>query len=651
MNNLLLGFNYNNWKRTCNLFLNPKIKRSLSMYLQDYPLTKLSSENIETIKSEDFFNEYIETGKVFFNSTVIWRTSNFITKNSGGFRDAQLLSPFLFLLLQAIGVEIQSRYVPLRRKNPKLIAYYSGDFSRNIVTYKSQYRGFCEVNTQLSKEFPYFIKTDISDYFSNINLDRLLAMINSRIDKENSSKFTPLQLKMIKETLYYCGNGKFPLVENSTCSSFLATIIYLDEIDDKMGSFIDDMTDIEDYRLVRYVDDLYIWIKPKDYQNQDKEDYNSEYNNIRFKYSSLLHSYGLTLNTNKTLFCKSEGISEQLKLNIYDEIIPEKENPISLNKEEAVDKIKNFMNDLINFNKKHNLTKEDLENIIDNNFRPKDAIDFTGEEVLRNIIFDKPEYLNDGNIISSINKLIIGRGISFIYLSPKLFTNMVLNTSRDQNRNKAVKTLLNEIFLQLRSGALNAYDINISLFYLLRTDFKHNDLKKKVIKEYDPKLFEYIAMYCVKDFFCSFCEENRKKSIYLQVINSDWKTYYLYANYLFEQERNNKIEAFAYYKTYFDRFTALISAYTTKTKLKVKDFYSTKNLDKVYKDLDLTKVYKDLERTNSYKIIKNANKLRNDNPFVHSSAQLIGRPSWEDDIDDCIKELQDLIKLRIESYD
>lgn len=641
MNNLLLGFNYNNWKRTCNLFLNPKIKRSLSMYLQDYPLAKLSSENTETIKSEDFFNEYIETGKVFFNSTVIWRTTNFITKNSGGFRDAQLLSPFLFLLLQAIGVEIQSRYIPLRSKNPKLIAYYSGDFSRNIVTYKSQYRGFCEVNTQLSKEFPYFIKTDISDYFSNINLDRLLAMINSRIDKENSSKFTPLQLKMIKEMLYYCGNGKFPLVENSTCSSFLATIIYLDEIDDKMGSFIDDMTDIEDYRLVRYVDDLYIWIKPKDYQNQDKEDYNSEYNNIRFKYSSLLHSYGLTLNTNKTLFCKSEGISEQLKLNIYDEIIPEKENPISLNKEEAVDKIKNFMNDLINFNKKHNLTKEDLDKIIDNNFRPKDAIDYTGEEVLRNIIFDKSEYLNDGNIISSINKLIIERGISFIYLSPKLFTNMVLNTSRDQNRNKAVKTLLNEIFLQLRSGALNAYDINISLFYLLRTDFKHNDLKNKVIKEYDPKLFEYIAMYCVKDFFCSFCEENRKKSIYLQVISSDWKTYYLYANYLFEQERNNKIEAFAYYKTYFDRFTALISAYTTKTKLKVKDFYSIE---------DLNKVYKDLEGINSYKIIKKANELRNENPLVHSSAKLIGRPSLEG-IDVCIKQLQDLIKLRIESYD
>lgn len=640
MNNLLLGFNYDNWKRTCELFLNPKIKRSLSMYLQDYPLTRLSYDHIELIKSEGFFKKYIATGKIFFNSTVIWRTSNFITKNSGGFRDAQLLSPFLFLLLQAIGVEIQSRYVPLRSKNRKLIAYYSGDFSQNIATYKPQYRGFCEVNTQLSKEFPYFIKTDISDYFSNINLDRLLAMINSRIEKENSLKFTPLQLKMMKEILYYCGSGKFPLVENSPCSSFLATIIYLDSIDEKMGSFIDEMTNIEDYRLVRYVDDLYIWIRPKDYQNQDKEDYNLEYNNIRFKYSSLLHSYGLTLNTNKTLFCKSEGISEQLKLNIYDEILPDEEDPIFLSKEDAIKKIKKFMNDLIKLDKNYYLTKEDLGKIIDTDFRPKEAIDFTGDEVLKNIIFDKSEYLSDGKVISSINKLIIKRGISFIYLSPKLFTNMILNTSRGQTRNIAVKALLNGIFVQLKFKALNAYDINISLFYLLRTNFSHRDLKNKVIKSYDPKLFDYIEMYCTKDFLCSFFEEVRNQFMYLKVINLDWKTYYLYVNYLFEKERNNKIDEFAYYKTYFDRITALLYAYTTKTKLKVKNFYSIDELNKVYKDLT---------DINSYKIIKKANNLRNENPLVHSSAKLIGRPSWED-IDDCIKQLQDLIKLRIESY-
>lgn len=641
MNNQLLGINYKNWKKTCDMFFNPKIKMSLSMYMQDYPLTKLNHESIEIIKSKNFFDNYIANGKILFNPTVIKRTSNFITKNSGGFRDSQLLSPFLFLLLQAIGVEIQSRYIALRSENPKLIAYYSGNFSRNIVTYKSQYKGFCEVNTQLSKEFPYFIKTDISDYFSNINLDRLLSMINSRIDETNKSKFTPLQIKMIKEILYYCGNGKFPLVENSICSSFLATIIYLDLIDVQLGSFLSNMNNIEEYRLVRYVDDLYIWIKPQYNDNKDKEKYNKEYNNIRFKYSSLLRSYGLTLNTSKTCFNASDSISEQLKMNIYDDLIPDEEDTISLSEEETVEKIENFINDLIVLDEGHSLTKEDLEEVIKKDFRPKKAIDYTGEEVLKNIIFDKPEYLKNNNIISSIHKIIDRQGISFIYLSPKLLTNMILNTQRGQDRNCAVRALLNEIFLHSKSEVLNAYDINISLYYLLRTNFKHDDLKKKVIKKYDQTLFKYIKLYCMSNFLYSFYLEDKKQSVYLKVINSDWKTYYLYVNYLFEQARNNKIEAFAYYKTYFDRITALFFAYTTKNKIREKDFYSVEKL---------AKVYEDLPEINSYKIIKKANKLRNENPLVHSSSKLIGRPSFEEDIDACIEQLQKLINLRIELY-
>ena len=90
MNNYLLGISYDNWKKTCDIFLNPKIKSSLSMYLQDYPLTRISEKNIEYIKSKDFFEEFISTGKIFLNPTVMKRSSNYITKNSGGFRDCLL---------------------------------------------------------------------------------------------------------------------------------------------------------------------------------------------------------------------------------------------------------------------------------------------------------------------------------------------------------------------------------------------------------------------------------------------------------------------------------------------------------------------------------------------------------------------------------
>ena len=638
MNNYLLGISYDNWKKTCDIFLNPKIKSSLSMYLQDYPLTRISEKNIEYIKSKDFFEEFISTGKIFLNPTVMKRSSNYITKNSGGFRDSRLLSPFLFLLLQSIGVEIYSRYIPLRDENPKLITYYSGDFSQNIAIYRSQYREFCEVNTHLAKEFPFFIKTDVSDYFSNIKLDRLIKLVNSRIDKK---EFTSLQLKMIKNLLYYCGNSKFPLIENSISTSFLATVIYLDQIDVNMGNFISNIPDIEDYRLVRYVDDLYIWIKPKNYNENKIKEINSVYNNIIFKYSSILHECGLTLNTNKTSFNESKEISKQLKTNIYDELIPIREDPIDLDKDDVLEKIKEFIDKLMTDNENHDLTKEDLDKIIDHIFKPQEAIEYTGVEVLRNIVFDKSEYLQDESIIRCLNEIIEKQGISFIYLSPQILTTMILSTQSSNIKDSAVKTLLSKIFDRSRQNLLNGYDIKIAIYYLLKTHFNHSDLKKKVIKKYDPALFEYIKSYCNNDFVDYFWSAYIEQRNYTDVIDSDWKTYYLYVNYLFELDDNNFFDAFAYYKTYFDRITALIYAYKTKTKLDVNKFYKVN---------DINNVYKDLPKIDSHKIIKKAGDLRNGNPLVHASSKLLETLYFEKDIDECIKKLQELIDLRIKSF-
>lgn len=639
-NNFLLGISHSSWEKTCDMFFNPNISNSLSMYLQDYPLTKIGSDLVDSIKSEYFFNEYIATGKIFFNPTVLKLAPNFLTKNSGGFRDAILLSPFLFLILQAVGVEIQVRYHPLRSKNSKLLAYYAGDFSQNIVTYKSRYKAFCQVNTQLSKEYPFFIKTDISDYYSNINLDKLITNITDRIDEEKEKKFTPLQLRMIKELLYYCGRGKFPLVENSTCSSFLATIVYLDQIDLKMGSFISEIEGIEDYQLVRYVDDLFIWLRPKSFSDENKSAFNEEYNAIRFKYSSLLRSYGLTLNTSKTSFHESENISEQLKVNVYDDFAVEPEDTTYLSEQDATQKIEKFIDDLKGANENHDLTKEELQELINTDFRPQNTIEYTGEEVLKNIIFKNSGCLENENIILSLQKILDEQGISFIYLSPKLLTNMILNTESGQDKNTAVKTLLNDIFQQSKSGLLNAYDVNISLYYLLRTRFCHTDLKHKIIEQYDESLFYYIKHFCEHNFCHSFSEEYQNQTGYLQVIGSDWKTYYLYVNYLFEKERNNLLEMFAFYKTYFDRITALIAALVNKSAPVFKDFYDVNSLNSVYEDL---------HNANSYKVIKKANALRNKNPLVHSSAEMIGNKSARQDVLKCIMSLQNLLDLRITS--
>lgn len=65
LNNQLLGISYDNWEKTCDIFLNPKIKSSLSMYLQDYPLTRISAKNIEYIKSKDFLRNLFRQEKYF----------------------------------------------------------------------------------------------------------------------------------------------------------------------------------------------------------------------------------------------------------------------------------------------------------------------------------------------------------------------------------------------------------------------------------------------------------------------------------------------------------------------------------------------------------------------------------------------------------
>ena len=234
------GVSYESWKETCDMYLSTvtdiSLRRSFAMYLQLYPFTRITSVDKTIISSKDFYNNFIKSGAILHNNSVLKRSSNFILKNNGGFRDAQLLSPIMFLMLQAIGVEICKRYSPQRKSDENIAAFYAGNFSDRKSLYKSQYQEFSKWNNYYAEEYPYFIKTDLSDYFSNIKFDKLLELINNNI--QTKFKFTPIQQKTIIDILDYCGEGKFPLVQNSTASSFLATIVYLDTIDLKLGSFI-----------------------------------------------------------------------------------------------------------------------------------------------------------------------------------------------------------------------------------------------------------------------------------------------------------------------------------------------------------------------------------------------------------------------------
>ena len=72
-------------------------------YLQWFPFSKLSSDDETSIKSEEFYNDYIKTGAFVLYPGAMQRSENYIQKGDGSFRDATLIAPVLYLVLQCIG--------------------------------------------------------------------------------------------------------------------------------------------------------------------------------------------------------------------------------------------------------------------------------------------------------------------------------------------------------------------------------------------------------------------------------------------------------------------------------------------------------------------------------------------------------------------
>ncbi len=332
----MFGIEYKTWRDVCDMYFSLS-NGSLKAYLQWFPFTKLTKSDREYILSEKFYENYIKQFSFVLFRDVMHQSENFLQKSDGSFRDSSLISPILYLVLQSLGKVISERYDSNRNAN--ISVYYAGNYKYMSPHYKKDYDDFFkELNSCIDK-YQYFIKTDITNFFSNINVDKLIAQIDKMCNKEKVV-FTQTQLQLFKEYLKYCGNGKFPLIENSIASSYLATVIYLDDIDIKLYNYISKKISIfESFRIVRYVDDMYILIST----NKPLYCLHDAYNDIRNEYSSILKEYGLAINTKKCCIKEIKEINYELKKSLYDEYFNgEKHNIEDL----FSGSLKNFLNEL-----------------------------------------------------------------------------------------------------------------------------------------------------------------------------------------------------------------------------------------------------------------------------------------------------------------
>lgn len=613
----MFGVSYDTWKSICNMYFSLNAG-SQKAYLQWFPFTKLSSADKENISGEEFYNSYIKTASFMLFPPAMHQSENYLQKGDGSFRDSSLVAPVLFLFLQSIGLEVHNHYSPIRPSD--ISVYYAGNYEYLRPKYKQDYDDFFkELNASID-EYQYFIKTDITNFFANISVDRLISQID-KVCNSGTVVFSQTQLHLFKELLTYCGNGRFPLIENSVASSYLATVVYIDAVDKALHEYISkNITAFSSFRIVRYVDDMYILIL----SDKPIGDLHNAYNEIRNEYSSILKNYGLALNTKKCCLKESKEINLELKKSLYDEYFNGQKHNIE---ELFSGALYRFLNDLSIELLFDSIDIERYNELINEHFS-SDDIEFTPSEVFNYFVYEDEDELKSEPVVKEIVGL-VERSISFISLDPKRLTVMIMKTQSD----KAIKGFLNQLFRNNRSGKWNSYDTAIAISYLIQSKFRHIDLLD-ILSDRHPNLYDYYFYHCKNSTIRCFDLWRVKKLA--KVIAQDSKAHYLYFMYLCEMKRANYMAAFAYYKNYFDRVTAdLDFAAGNDPRLK------KPNYNMFYREGTLIRFYYSID--DSKTVIEKAHKLRNANPLSHASSELLDSNNTSKDLCESIKALSALI--------
>lgn len=591
---------------------------SQKAYLQWFPFTKLTSDDKVIIASEDFYGRYIKTASFMLFPPAMHQSENYLQKGDGSFRDSSLIAPILFLFLQSVGMEIYNRYTPIRPSD--ISVYYAGNYEYLRPKYKQDYDGFFkELNASID-EYQFFIKTDITNFFANISVDKLIVQVD-KICNSKTVAFSQTQLQLFKELLIYCGNGRFPLVENSVASSYLATVVYLDAIDKALYEYISkNVTAFSSFRMVRYVDDMYILIS----SDKPLSDLHEAYNEVRNEYSSILKNYGLALNAPKCCFRESKEINQELKKSLYDEYFNGQKHNIE---ELFSGALYRFLNDLSKELLLDSIDIERYNKLIESHFSSNN-IEFTPSEVFNYFVYENENELKSEPVVKEIVGL-VEQSISFISLDPKRLTVMIMKTKSDV----AIRKFLNQLFKRHRADRWNSYDTTIAISYLIQSEFRHIDLLE-ILSIRHPSLYSYYFHHCGSSTI--HCFDSWKVKKLSEMIAQDSKAHYLYFMYLCEMKRANYMAAFAYYKNYFDRVTAdLDFAAGSDPNLKKPNY---KNF---YKEGTFIRFYAGIG--DSETVIKDAHKLRNANPLSHASSQLLDSNDTSKNLCKSIEALSKLI--------
>lgn len=613
----MINISYEIWKEACEL-VKTYSKYYGKYYLQLYPLYKYN--NLSKLSTKDYFDLYIKNGAIFSNYDNFDKIDNYCRKSDGSYRKRFLISPIMYIYYIAIGLYFSKKYNQKRTND--IYVKYAGNFDKKELHYRNSYQQFVNYVADKSLEYNYYYKIDISDFFNKIDIGILTKLLS------DSFKFNQKEQMIFKEFINWCGNGNFPQTECGVTSSYLATIVYFDIIDNRLYNSLSKDKTIKKFKICRYVDDLYILLDIDGRINTDKLE-----NKISSIYENLIYDYNLSINRKKSNFNKTENIFSDLKsFSILEDNDENSSVPF-----EYKNHLFDFLCELVKFSEKGGINYQKYIELVNRYFDDPNST-YHASQILYILIYKNIEWLKETRIIKKIVK-IIENDFNIISVDPRVFVSMIVNTHDEE----LIKRFLFKLYCCSEKNDWKISHGFMALQYLLYRNFTSPKLLNKM-EPYSLEIVEFISKYYKNDW--------RKNIVSTEIENQINKLIYAdtpisFFKFLEIISINNKnvLQAQAYNKNYFDSITKNIELTKGLTNNKKKINYTKDEL----KDIYLNKLKID---SNMWQSINDLCDRRNKNPLCHASCDVFSNKqdisiSILNDINEINNLVDDIIRLYI----
>lgn len=612
----MINITYDIWKETCDL-IQKYAKNYGKFYLQLYPFYKFN--NLNKISSKIFFDSYINNSAIFANYNNFDRIDNYCRKSDGSYRKRFLLTPIIYIYYIAIGLYISKKYNS--KRNSDIFVEYGANFEKKDLHYRNSYRKFVSYVSNQAREYNYYYKLDISDYFNKIDIELLTKLLS------NSFKFNQKEQMIFKEFIKWCGGGNFPQTECGSTSTYLATVVYFDIIDNKLYNALAKEKNIKKFKICRYVDDLYIFLDIDGIINTDNIE-----NKISSIYENLIYKYNLSINREKSHFRQSKSIFSDLKsFSIFDDYEDDVKIPLKYKQ-----KLLKFLAELVKFSEKGSVNYQKYTNLIGKYFDDPNSI-YHADQILYILIYKNVEWLKETKILKKLTKL-IEKDFNVLAIDPRRLVSLIVNTHDEE----IIKKFLNKLYCCAENGDWQISHNFIAVQYLLYRNFVSAKLLNKM-KTYAPENVDFIIKYYRNDWRNTIVNSEINMQINKLKYSETPISFFKFLE-IVSIKNGDILQAQAYNKNYFDSITKNIELVKGYTIDQNKVYYQKDELKNIY--VNRLGVSSDI-----WASINNLCDRRNKNPLCHANCNIFSnKRDLSISIKEDINEINNLIDKIIKNY-